>query len=136
MAGDSIQIYGDGTNVRDWLFVDDHVSGLVLALEKGEPGRSYNFGGISECSNSELVDMVCEHLDALKPRSDGKSYREQVKFIDDRLGHLLDLLEVEDPGVPAHGLGEVADGHVEVIEVFEANAADGSSLHGGFLSRR
>lgn len=87
LAGDAIQIYGDGTNVRDWLFVDDHVSGLVLALEKGAPGRSYNFGGISECSNCELVDMICDHLDALKPRPDGKSYREQVKFIDDRLGH-------------------------------------------------
>ena len=87
LAGDAIQIYGDGTNIRDWLFVDDHVSGLVLALEKGEPGRSYNFGGISECSNCELVDILCEHLDALKPRPNGKSYREQVKFIEDRLGH-------------------------------------------------
>ena len=87
LAGDAIKIYGDGTNVRDWLFVDDHVSGLILALEKGEPGRSYNFGGISECSNSELVDMLCEQLDVLKLRLDGKSYREQIKFIDDRLGH-------------------------------------------------
>lgn len=86
-AGDAIQIYGDGTNVRDWLYVDDHVEGLVLALEKGRPGRSYNFGGICECSNVELVDMICEHLDCLKPRADGKSYREQVTFVDDRPGH-------------------------------------------------
>ncbi len=87
LAGDAIKIFGDGTNVRDWLYVNDHVEGLVLALEKGKPGRSYNFGGISECSNIELVDMICEHLDALKPRNDGTPYREQVTFIDDRPGH-------------------------------------------------
>ncbi len=89
LAGDAIQIFGDGTNIRDWLYVDDHVSGLVLTLEKGQPGQSYNFGGVSECSNSDLVDLLCSHLDALRPRTDGKSYREQVKFIDDRLGHDL-----------------------------------------------
>jgi len=87
LAGDAIQIYGDGTNVRDWLYVEDHADALVQALEKGKPGRSYNFGGNSECANIDLVEMLCEHLDALRPRADGKSYREQVKFIDDRRGH-------------------------------------------------
>jgi dTDP-glucose 4,6-dehydratase len=87
LKGDAIPIYGDGTNVRDWLYVLDHADALVLALKKGKAGRCYNFGGNSECANIDLVDMLCEHLDALRPRNDGRSYREQVEFVDDRAGH-------------------------------------------------
>ncbi len=87
LAGDAIQVYGDGTNVREWLYVDDHADALVLALEKGKPGRSYNFGGNDECTNIVLVEMLCDHLDTLRPRADGKPYREQISFVDDRPGH-------------------------------------------------
>ncbi len=87
LAGDDIKVFGDGTNIRDWLFVDDHVDGLVLTLTKGRPGRSYNFGGDSECANIDLVNMICDKLDVMKPNPGGNPYRNQVCFVDDRPGH-------------------------------------------------
>jgi len=81
-----IPIYGDGKNIRDWLYVDDHAKALLLILQKGEIGKSYNVGGENELSNLELVHSVCEILDELKPRKSG-TYQELITFVSDRPGH-------------------------------------------------
>ncbi len=83
----SIPIYGKGDNIRDWLFVEDHVSGLVKILANGTPGESYNIGGNNEKTNLELVTTICGILDNLKPRVNGKSYNELITFVTDRPGH-------------------------------------------------
>lgn len=87
LAGKPLPVYGDGSNVRDWIFVDDHCAGLWLAYEKGKVGEVYNFGGREEWDNLSLVKKLCSILDELKPRSDGKPYAEQISFVEDRLGH-------------------------------------------------
>lgn len=87
LAGQSLPIYGDGQNVRDWIHVDDHCRGVYLAITKGKPGEVYCFGGDAEKSNIDVVDTLCEILDDLKPRADGKSYKEQKTFVPDRPGH-------------------------------------------------
>jgi len=81
-----IPIYGNGANIRDWLFVEDHAEALLLVLTKGATGRSYNIGGENECSNLELVKRICAILDDLRPKPDG-SYADQITFVDDRPGH-------------------------------------------------
>ena len=86
LAGNPIPIYGDGSNVRDWLYVEDHADALLLVLEKGAVGRSYNIGGENERSNLELVRTICAILDELKPRDSG-SYADQITFVTDRPGH-------------------------------------------------
>lgn len=83
----NIPIYGNGKNIRDWIFVTDHSDGIFLALENGKIGESYCFGGECEKTNIELANEICQMLDEIKPRADGKSYREQIKFVQDRLGH-------------------------------------------------
>ena len=85
IAGKPLPIYGDGSNIRDWLFVEDHAQALLLVLEKGEIGRSYNIGGNAEHSNLELVNMLCALLDELRPAS--HPYCDQIKFVKDRPGH-------------------------------------------------
>lgn len=87
LAGKDLPIYGDGSNVRDWLYVEDHADALLLVVQKGQLGRSYNIGGENERSNLELVKTLCEILDRLQPRADGKSYAEQITFVTDRPGH-------------------------------------------------
>ncbi len=86
LAGKPLPIYGDGSNVRDWLYVDDHAEALLLVLEKGITGRSYNIGGENECSNLELVRMICGILDRLRPRDAGQ-YADLITFVPDRPGH-------------------------------------------------
>ncbi|GAB5390416.1 MAG: dTDP-glucose 4,6-dehydratase [Alphaproteobacteria bacterium] len=86
-AGKDLPIYGDGSNVRDWLYVEDHADALLLVVKKGQLGRSYNIGGENERSNLELVKTLCEILDRLQPRADGESYAEQITFVTDRPGH-------------------------------------------------
>lgn len=86
LAGDTLPIYGDGSNIRDWLFVEDHADALLLALEKGEVGRSYNIGGENERSNLELVQTLCAILDRKRPKECG-SYADQITFVTDRPGH-------------------------------------------------
>ncbi len=86
LAGNSIPIYGKGDNVRDWLFVEDHADALLLVLNKGEVGRSYNIGGENESSNINLVKMICGILDKKRPKSNG-SYKDQISFVADRPGH-------------------------------------------------
>jgi dTDP-glucose 4,6-dehydratase len=86
LAGKPLPIYGDGRQVRDWLYVEDHADALLLVLEKGAVGRSYNIGGENECSNLELVRTLCDILDELRPRASG-SYAGQITFVADRPGH-------------------------------------------------
>lgn len=85
LAGEALPIYGDGSNVRDWLFVEDHADALLLVIEKGAIGRSYNIGGDSERTNLELVRALCSALDALRPKD--APYADQIKFVTDRPGH-------------------------------------------------
>jgi len=87
LAGVSLPIYGDGSNVRDWIHVEDHVSGVMLALERGAPGGRYAFGGGNERSNLALAQEICQILDEVAPRIDGASYASQIAFVGDRLGH-------------------------------------------------
>ena len=87
LAGKPLPIYGDGLQVRDWLFVGDHCTAIRRVLAAGAPGEVYNIGGWNEKANLEVVGTVCAILDALKPREDGHSYREQVTFVQDRPGH-------------------------------------------------
>lgn len=87
LAGKPLPVYGDGQQVRDWLYVGDHCSAIRRVLEAGRLGETYNVGGWNEKPNLEIVQTVCALLDELKPRADGKSYREQVAFVKDRPGH-------------------------------------------------
>jgi dTDP-glucose 4,6-dehydratase len=82
-----LPIYGDGQQIRDWLYVKDHCSAIRLVLEKGNLGETYNIGGSNEKTNLEVVHAICLILDELKPRSDAKSYRDQITFVKDRPGH-------------------------------------------------
>ncbi|WP_127561853.1 dTDP-glucose 4,6-dehydratase [Nioella ostreopsis] len=86
LAGKPLPIYGDGSNIRDWLYVEDHADALLLVVEKGAPGRSYNIGGENERSNLDLVKTLCAILDGLRPKADG-SYADQITFVTDRPGH-------------------------------------------------
>ena len=82
-----LPIYGDGMQVRDWLFVADHCSAIRAVLEGGRPGEVYNVGGDSERTNMVVVHTLCDLLDQRRPRADGRSYREQISHITDRPGH-------------------------------------------------
>ena len=86
LAGKPLPIYGDGSNIRDWLFVEDHADALLLVLEKGALGRSYNIGGENERTNLELVRTLCGILDDLRPKPAGV-YADQITFVTDRPGH-------------------------------------------------
>jgi dTDP-glucose 4,6-dehydratase len=85
LDGRPLPIYGDGGNIRDWLHVADHCAGLLLVLGKGQPGGKYNIGGGNERTNVEIVDRICDALDAVKPA--GESYRSLKTFVPDRPGH-------------------------------------------------
>lgn len=87
LSGEPLPVYGDGTNVRDWLFVDDHARALQAVFERGAVGETYNVGGNAERKNIEVVRAICEVLDAARPRADGKAYAEQITYVTDRPGH-------------------------------------------------
>lgn len=87
LAGEPIPIYGDGKNVRDWIYVLDHCKGVDLVFHKGKSGETYNIGGRNERTNNQIASTICEILDQAKPRKDGKSYREQITYVKDRAGH-------------------------------------------------
>ncbi len=82
-----LPIYGDGQQIRDWLFVQDHCRALIRVLEAGRVGETYNIGGWNEMANVDVVSTICSHLDTLRPRADGKKYVEQITFVKDRPGH-------------------------------------------------
>ena len=87
LQGKDLPIYGDGQQIRDWLYVVDHCKGIATVLEKGAIGETYNIGGWNEKANIEVVHALCDLLDELQPREDGKSYRDQITFVKDRPGH-------------------------------------------------
>ncbi len=86
LAGKPLPVYGDGRNIRDWLFVTDHCEALRAVLAKGKPGQTYNIGGESERANNDVVKTLCSLLDKAKPRKSG-SYAELISFVTDRPGH-------------------------------------------------
>ena len=87
LAGEALPVYGDGKNVRDWLFVGDHCSAIRTVLEKGRVGETYNVGGDAERQNIEVVETICRLLDERRPRQDGKPRASQISFVADRPGH-------------------------------------------------
>ena len=87
LDGDPLPVYGDGSNVRDWLYVEDHANGLITLLDRGRPGEKYNFGGDSERTNLTVVELICDVLDRLAPSA--RPRRSLVKFVTDRPGHDL-----------------------------------------------
>jgi dTDP-glucose 4,6-dehydratase len=87
ISGQPIPIYGDGMNVRDWLYVLDHAKGIDLAFHKGIDGETYNIGGRNERTNNQIVSTICEILDRRRPLPGGKSYKAQITFVKDRAGH-------------------------------------------------
>ena len=87
IEGKQLPVYGRGENVRDWLFVEDHVRALMVVLERGVPGETYLVGGGSEMRNIDVVTAICRALDELRPRTDGSSYESLIRFVEDRPGH-------------------------------------------------
>lgn len=87
LAGKPLPVYGDGQQIRDWLYVKDHCSAIRRVLEAGTTGEVYNVGGWNEKPNLEIVNRVCALLDELRPRADGKPYAEQITYVTDRPGH-------------------------------------------------
>ena len=86
-AGKPLPVYGDGQQIRDWLYVKDHCSAIRSVLQGGRLGETYNIGGWNEKPNLDIVHTVCDLLDELKPRADGQSYRSQIAYVTDRPGH-------------------------------------------------
>jgi dTDP-glucose 4,6-dehydratase len=87
LAGKPLPVYGDGQQIRDWLYVKDHCSAIRRVLEAGRLGETYNVGGWNEKANIDIVHTVCALLDELRPRTDGKPYKDQITFVTDRPGH-------------------------------------------------
>lgn len=96
LDGRDLPVYGDGGNVRDWIYVEDHARAIVDVLAEGQPGEHYNVGAQSERTNLDLVRELCRLLDTRRPRPDGRSYAEQIRFVKDRPGH--DRRYAIDPG--------------------------------------
>ena len=123
LAGKPLPIYGDGSNIRDWLYVEDHADALLLVVQKGQVGRSYNIGGENERTNLELVETLCGILDDLRPKASG-SYADQITFVTDRPGH--DARYAIDPARMQNELGwrpsvTVEEGLRKTVEWYLAN---------------
>ena len=101
LAGKDIPVYGEGLNVRDWLYVEDHADALLLVMEKGTVGRSYHIGGENEARNIDLVKTICGILDEKRPKN--SKYEEQITYVADRAGH--DLRYAIDPSRIRNELG-------------------------------
>lgn len=99
LNGENIPIYGDGKNIRDWLYVLDHCKGIDIVYHKGMSGETYNIGGRNEKTNLEIVNHICEILDEERPKSNG-SYKKQITFVKDRAGHdkryAIDATKIEN----------------------------------------
>jgi len=87
LSGKAIPIYGDGQNIRDWLYVADHCAALRLALHEGVPGETYNIGGKNEVANIDVANSLCEILDELRPTASVLPHKNLIRFVDDRPGH-------------------------------------------------
>jgi dTDP-glucose 4,6-dehydratase len=111
LAGKNIPIYGNGKNIRDWIYVEDHCNGIELAISKGDIGQSYCFGGDSERQNIDIATQICQILDGLEPKSGGSSYADQITFVEDRKGH--DFRYAIDSSKAKKELGFKLDGSFE-----------------------
>lgn len=132
LAGKPLPIYGDGSNIRDWLYVEDHADALLCVLEKGALGRSYNIGGENERTNLELVRTLCAILDEKRPKASG-SYADQITFVTDRPGH--DARYAIDPSRIRAELGwrpsvTVEEGLARTVDWYLANEAWWKALQG------
>ena len=87
LKGMDILVFGQGTNVRDWLYVEDHAEALIQVAQQGRVGERYAIGGGEERTNNDVVQSICQTLDHLRPRPDGKSYQDQITYVTDRAGH-------------------------------------------------
>jgi len=87
LTGENIPVYGDGKNIRDWLYVLDHCKGIDLVYHTGRSGEVYNIGGRNERNNNQIVDRICTLLDSMQPKTDGKIYKELISYVEDRAGH-------------------------------------------------
>ena len=100
LRGKKLPIYGDGSNIRDWLYVKDHCDALFVVLNRGKKGETYNIGGKNEIKNIQVVTQICDILDDIYPKKNGGSYSDQISFIEDRLGHDyrygLDISKIEN----------------------------------------
>ncbi|MCT8972030.1 dTDP-glucose 4,6-dehydratase [Microbaculum marinisediminis] len=103
MEDKALPVYGSGSNIRDWLYVEDHARALATVLTKGTPGESYNVGGDAERSNLDVVEAICDLVDARRPRADGSRRRDLITFVADRPGH--DLRYAIDASKIARELG-------------------------------
>lgn len=118
-----IPVYGDGSNIRDWLYVEDHCSGIDTVLQKGSLGETYNIGGCNEWKNIDIVHLICDHLDTVQPSE--SSYRELIHFVTDRPGHdyryAIDSKKIqEDLGwEPSH---QFEEGIIKTLEWYRANS--------------
>ncbi len=100
LAGEKIPVYGDGKNIRDWLYVEDHCTGIDLVFHKGQSGETYNIGGRNEKVNIDIVKEICSIIDENRPRADKKPYSDQIAFVTDRPGHdkryAIDAAKIEN----------------------------------------
>jgi dTDP-glucose 4,6-dehydratase len=100
LFGENIPIYGDGKNIRDWLYVLDHCKGIDLVYHTGRSGEVYNIGGHNERNNNQIAERICTLLDTMKPQEDGKSYKELITYVEDRAGHdrryAIDATKIEN----------------------------------------
>jgi dTDP-glucose 4,6-dehydratase len=87
LEGKPLPVYGDGMQIRDWLYVEDHAAAIWLVLQRGRVGETYNVGGLNEQPNLEIVKTICALLDRKSPRADGQSYASQITYVADRPGH-------------------------------------------------
>jgi dTDP-glucose 4,6-dehydratase len=128
LAHESIPVYGSGGNMRDWLYVEDHVGDLMAALRHGRAGETYLFGGRCEMRNINLAGMICSLLDACRPRDDGRRYAQQIAFVTDRPGH--DFRYRVDPSHAETALGWKA---AERLETELAKTIDWYLAHADWL---
>jgi dTDP-glucose 4,6-dehydratase len=123
LAGEPLPVYGDGKNVRDWLYVGDHCSAIRAVLERGRVGETYNVGGNAERQNIEVVNTICALLDARRPRADGQPRNSQITYVADRPGHdrryAIDASKLKDElgWEPAHtfeqGIADTVDWYLQ-----------------------
>jgi len=135
LAGEPLPVYGDGKNVRDWLYVGDHCAAIRAVLERGRVGETYNVGGDAERQNIDVVKTICALLDARRPRADGKPRESQITFVADRPGHDrryaidADKLKSELGWAPAHtfeqGIADTVDWYLD-HQAWVQRVTDGS----------
>jgi dTDP-glucose 4,6-dehydratase len=139
LSGRPLPVYGDGGNVRDWLYVEDHARAIWRVATAGVAGANYNISGRTEKTNLEIVEAICANLDARRPRADGRSYRTQIQFVADRPGHdrryALDSTRIERElgWTPAVSF---ADGMHATVEWYVHSAAELTQATGAAYAKR